>query len=100
MLKPGEDLELSSLPFAFSPAEKKLRLDGLEAKYIDPVLKMMGDPAPPNWLTDDLKPLDKMTWVEYLRRKGASPRAAELLAALTGCERASTLDFSRDHLRH
>ncbi len=99
-LKPGEDLELSSLPFAFSAAERKLGLDGLGAKYIDPILKTMGDPAAPNWLTDQLKPLDQMTWVEYLRRKGASRGAVELLAALTGWEWDSALDYFRDDLGH
>ena len=99
-LKPGEDLNLSNLPFAFSAAEKKLNLDGLEAKYIDPILKTMGDPGAPNWLTDQLKPLDQMTWLEYLRRIGASHGAVELLEALTGWGWDSALDFFRDDLGH
>ncbi|HYL09849.1 MAG TPA: FAD-dependent oxidoreductase [Candidatus Acidoferrales bacterium] len=99
-LKPGEDLGLTDLPFALSAAEKKLSLDGLEAEYIDPILKTMGDPAAPNWLSETLKPLDHLTWVECLRRKGASRGAVELLAALNGWEWDSALDFFRDDLGH
>ena len=38
-LRPGEDLDLSQLAFDLTPEERRLGLDGLEEKYLDPALK-------------------------------------------------------------
>ncbi len=99
-VRPGEDLNLSALPFDLTPQERRLGLDGLERKYIDPVLGELGNPGAPGWPPEELKKYDHMTWPEFLRRQGASPGAVELLTSLSGWEYDSALDFLRDDLGH
>ena len=99
-LRPGETLDLAQLPFGLTPEERRLGLDALEAKYIDPVLKELGNPAAPGWPPERLKKYDQITWPEFLRSQGASPGAVELLTALSGWEDDSALDFLRDDLGH
>jgi monoamine oxidase len=96
----GESLDLSNLPFDLSPEERRLGLDGLERKYIDPVLNELGNPGAPGWPPERLKKYDRMTWPEFLRSQGASPGAVALLTALSGWEYDSALDFLRDDLGH
>lgn len=99
-LRPGENLDVSGLPFHLSKEEQRLGLDGLERKYIDPVLRELGNPGAPGWPPESLKKYDQMTWPEFLRRQGASPGAVELLTGLSGWENDSALDFLRDDLGH
>ena len=97
---PGETLDLSALPFDLTQEERRLGLDGLEAKYVDPVLKDLGNPGDPGWPPARLIKYDQMSWPEFLRRQGASPGAVELLTALSGWDNDSALDFLRDDLGH
>ena len=99
-LRPGEDLDLSQLPFDLTPEERRLGLDGLEEKYLDPALKELGNPGAPGWPPDSVKKYDRMSWPEFLRSRGASPGAVELLTSLSGFEDDSALDFLRDDLGH
>jgi len=99
-VRPGETLDLSQLPFDLTPEERCLGLDGLEGKYLDPVLKELGNPGNPGWPPENLKKYDQMTWPEFLRSQGASPGSAQLLTSLTGWQDDSALDFLRDDLGH
>lgn len=99
-LRPNEKLDLASLPFALTPEERALGLDGLEARYIDSALKELGDPSALGWPSESLKQYDQMTWPEFLRSRGASPGAVKLLVALSGWENDSALDYLRDDLGH
>ncbi len=99
-VQPGETLDLSTLPFDLTPEERRLGLDGLEGKYIDPVLAELGNPGAPGWPPEKLRKYDHMTWPEFLRSRGASPGAVALLTALSGWEYDSALDFLRDDLGH
>lgn len=100
VLAPGEDLPLADLPFEFSADERKLNAGDLEAKYIDPVLKNIGDPRSPGWPSPEYAKLDSLTWEEALRQRGASQGAIDFMVALSGFEEDSALDFFRDDLGH
>jgi monoamine oxidase len=99
-VRPGETLDLSSVPFDLSAEERALGLDGLEHKYIDPALEELGNPGAPGWPPEKVKEYDRMTWSEFLRSRGASPGAVALLTALSGWANDSALDFLRDDLGH
>ena len=98
--KVGEPHRLAGLPFDFSPEERGLTDDDLEAKYWDPYLKMVGNPAAPDWPSPEAARLDSIAWPEAMRRKGASKGAVDLLVALNGFADDSALDFFRDQLGH
>jgi monoamine oxidase len=99
-LKVGEALPLAALPFEFSEEERRGTSDSLEAKYWDPYLKMVGNPTAPDWPSPEAATLDTMTWLEAMRRKGASKGAVDFALALTGFPDDSALDFFRDQLGH
>lgn len=82
-VRPGGTLDLSALPFDLSPEERRLGLDGLEQKYIDPVLNELGNPGAPGWPPERLQKYDQMTWPEFLRSQGASHGAVALLTSLS-----------------
>jgi len=65
-------------PLELTPEEKRLGLTGMMRKYIDPVLKEMGDAAAADWPLQEHEKYDKLTMSEFLRMRGASPGAVEL----------------------
>jgi monoamine oxidase len=75
----GGDLDLTGLPLALTPAERKLGLMGLWQHYVTPVLAELGDPTAPNWPPQSLRKFDRVTFAGFLRAQGASPAAATLL---------------------
>lgn len=99
-LKAGEALPLAGLPFEFSAEERSGTSDTLEARYWDPYLKMIGNPLVPDWPSSEAAELDSMTWLEAMRRKGASKGALDFALAQTGFANDSALDFFRDQLGH
>lgn len=99
-LKVGEALPLAGLPFEFSAEERGGTSDSLEAKYWDPYLKLVGNPTAPDWPSPEAAALDSMTWLEAMRRKGASKGAVDFALAQTGFAEDSALDFFRDQLGH
>ncbi len=99
-VRAGENLDLSQLPFDLTPEERRRGLNGLEEKYLDPVLQELGNPGAPGWPPDNLQKYDRMSWREFLRHRGASPGAVELLTSLSGFVDDSALDFLRDDLGH
>jgi monoamine oxidase len=65
-------------PFALTPEEKGLGINGMFGKYFAPVDKL-GDPTDPAWRLAPWKSLDALTMAEFLKRQGASREAVELL---------------------
>ncbi|MBI3194942.1 MAG: flavin monoamine oxidase family protein [Ignavibacteriae bacterium] len=73
----GEEPEF---PVELTPEEKELGVMGMRQKYINPILKEVGDVTEKNWLPPaSLLHYDSMTWREFLRHRGASVGAVELL---------------------
>ncbi len=70
----GGTLDISDLPFELTAEERKLGLDGLQHKYIDPILSELGDFTAPGWPPERLKEFDRMVWPELLQKRGL-PRA-------------------------
>ncbi len=67
-------------PIALNDEEQKLGIAGLREKYIGGVLNMITDAADDTrWPPESLKMYDELTWVEFLRKQGASPGAVTLL---------------------
>jgi monoamine oxidase len=73
----GDDIDW---PVELTVEEKEMGLTGMRQKYITPVVKEMGDVSASDWLPPDtMKKYDKLTWIEFLRKQGASAGAVELL---------------------
>ena len=71
--------ELAQLPLDLTADERNLGLAGLRKKYIDSVLEEIGDPGSEGWSPASFRKYDQMTFVEFLKRQGASPDAILLL---------------------
>jgi monoamine oxidase len=65
-------------PLELTSEEKRLGVAGLMKRYVDPVLKEMGDAARTDWPPERLKKYEQMTMAEFLRMQGASAGAIEL----------------------
>jgi len=72
----GEDPEW---PLDLTPEERDLGLIGMRHKYVDPVLDEIGDPTGPGWPPAAAQDYDRISFGEFLRRKGASAAAVTLL---------------------
>lgn len=66
-------------PLELKPDEKGLGRRELWEKYVVPTLNEIGNPEAPDWPTDSLKQYDRISFAEFLRRRGASPDAVALL---------------------
>jgi monoamine oxidase len=78
-VQPRSDVDLSQLPFEFTPEERRVGMSGLVQKYLGPALRNVGDPSAPDWPVGAAKAYDAITMTEFLREQGASPGAIELL---------------------
>lgn len=76
VIQHGEEVDW---PVALTPEEKELGLAGMRRKYVNPVASKMEAAPSAAWPPSELKEFDRMTWVEFLRSRGASPGAIELL---------------------
>jgi monoamine oxidase len=63
------------LPFDLPPEEKKLGRIGLFKKYAAPVYAEIGDITDPNWPPASLWKYDRMSYLDFLRSRGASSEA-------------------------
>ena len=66
-------------PYALEKAESTLGPDGLAQRYLTDLIERIGDPSAPDW---DIKPLleyDKLSLGDYLRSRGASAGAVQLM---------------------
>ncbi len=93
-------MDIAQLPLGLTAEERKLGLAGLDQKYVVPALKQLGDFEASDWPPDALRKYDRMTWLEFLRREGASPGAIALLELGSAFETESALDYLRDDFSH
>jgi monoamine oxidase len=96
----GQRLELQPgrpprWPVELSAAEQGMGPGALFQRYLLPAAAEIGDPADPAWRLEPWLELDRVTLAAYLRRRGASNGALQLLAAGTawgyGWEEVSAL---------
>ncbi|MBI5020726.1 MAG: flavin monoamine oxidase family protein [Ignavibacteriales bacterium] len=67
-------------PVDLTVEEREMGLTGMRKKYITPVVKEMGDVSSSDWIpSDTMKKYDKLTWIEFLHKQGASAGAIQLL---------------------
>ncbi len=69
-----------SWPFDLTPEEDALGLGGMLKQYVFDALPALGDVTAAAWPSDPaLAPFDQMTGADFLRSRGASPGAIQLL---------------------
>jgi monoamine oxidase len=73
------DIDLSQVPLNLTEEERRLRMSGLLQKYLGDALKEIGDPRTAGWPSGSAKKYDSMTMAEFLKERGASHGAIELL---------------------
>ena len=89
-------------PFDLTPEEKALGRRGIRERYLQPLLLEVGDTTAPGWPRPELLELDRISFAELLRRRGASPGAASLLRMGfpdllgDGADAVSALDLLRE----
>jgi monoamine oxidase len=74
-VKPGEPVDW---PFELTAEERKLGIGGMIGKYFGPAAKI-GDPTAPAWQPGPSLHWDEITLADFLKQRGASPGAVELL---------------------
>ncbi|HYX26956.1 MAG TPA: FAD-dependent oxidoreductase, partial [Pyrinomonadaceae bacterium] len=74
-VKRGQKVEW---PVALTSEEKLLGLGGIQGRYLS-LPQDLGDTTDLNWPTEAAKKYDRMTYSEFLRSRGASKAAVELL---------------------
>jgi len=90
------------LPFDLTPEEKTLGRRGIRERYLQPLLLQVGDTAAPGWPGPELAELDRVSFAELLRSRGASPGAVSLLRMGfpdllgDGADAVSALDLLRE----
>jgi monoamine oxidase len=74
---PGSD---AAWPFNLTPDEARLGLAGMWDKYLGSMLDTLGDVTAPDWPAEpSVRSYDAMSIGEFLRARGASPGAVEVL---------------------
>src|SRR5690348_7556233 len=73
------DLDLSQVPLDLTAEERRLGMSGLLQKYLGDALNDIGDPRSPDWPTGSAKTYDSLTMAEFLKKRGASHGAIELI---------------------
>jgi len=73
------DIELSQVPLNLTEDERRLGMSGLLQKYLGDALKEIGDPRTAGWPNGSANKYDRMTMAEFLKERGASHGAIELL---------------------
>ena len=67
-------------PFELTPEERALGQYGVWEKYVKGAVASLGDVLAPKWpSSSELRALDRLSAAEFLRSRGASPGAIELL---------------------
>lgn len=90
------------LPFDLTPEEKALGRRGIRERYLQPLLLQVGDTTAPGWPGPELAELDRVSFAELLRSRGASPGAVSLLRMGfpdllgDGADAVSALDLLRE----
>lgn len=87
-VRPGQNVDW---PYALTPEERALGLNGMRQKYIWSMLTEVGDVTDPNWPPPDvLRKYDQMNRSDFWRSRGASPEAIALLSLGGIDDRAET----------
>ncbi|HEY0351598.1 MAG TPA: NAD(P)/FAD-dependent oxidoreductase, partial [Gemmatimonadales bacterium] len=92
----------TSLPLDLTPEEKALGQRGIRERYLHPLLVQVGDTTAPGWPRPELVELDRFSFAELLKRRGASPGAVSLLRMGfpdllgDGADAVSALDLLRE----
>jgi monoamine oxidase len=73
------DLDLNQVPLELTAEERRLGMSGMLQKYLGDALNDIGDPTAPDWPTGSAKKYDSMTMAEFLKERGASHGAIELM---------------------
>lgn len=76
-LKVTRDAE-PEYPYDLTPEERDL---GPWGRYVEPVVRTVGNPTDLNWPLDSLQKYDEMSYAEFLRNRGASSEAIAILSA-------------------
>ena len=72
-------VDFSKIPLNLTDEERRLGMSGLQQKYLGEALTEIGDPSQSNWLSGAAKKYDSVTLAEFLKERGASHAAIELL---------------------
>lgn len=73
------DVDLSQVPLNLTDEERRLGMAGLYEKYLGDALHDIGDPRVPGWPSGSAQKYDGTTMAEFLKERGASHGAIELL---------------------
>jgi len=73
------DIDLSQVPLNLKAEERGLGMSGLLQKYLGDALNEIGDPRESDWPSSSAKKYDSLTMAEFLKERGASHGAIELL---------------------
>jgi monoamine oxidase len=96
---PGHE---SPWPLDLTPEEKALGRHGMWERYVKPLFAQVGEGTLPGWPGPELLELDRVSFAELLRRRGASPGAVILLRMGfpdllgDGADAVSALDLLRE----
>jgi len=84
-------------PYALHPSEAALGPGGLRQRYLEDLMERIGDPTAPDWRIGELLEYDRLSLGDYLRSRGASDGAVQLLRDNSwfgqGIERGSALSM-------
>ena len=73
------DVDLTQVPLNLTAEERRLGMSGLLQKYLCDALNEIGDPRTAGWPGGSAKKYDSVTKSEFLKERGASHGAIELL---------------------
>lgn len=74
--KRGEKMQW---PVNLTPEERSLGMTGLWSKYVEPVVRQMGNAVASDWPPASLAKYDQITFEEFLRQQGLSSEAVAAL---------------------
>lgn len=83
-------------PAALTATEQKLGTAGMWRKYVFDVVKQIGNPAQPGWSAENFANYDSVTFLRFLRRRGASPGAMRVMTLGADFDGASALRILAD----
>lgn len=66
-------------PVTLSQRERRMTLDQMSEAYLAPTQNGLGNPRAAGWPPARLRKLDQQSYAEFLRERGASPGAIELM---------------------
>lgn len=83
-------------PVELTATEQKLGTAGMWRKYVFDVVKQIGNPAQPGWSAANFAKYDAITFLRFLRQRGASPGAVRVMLLGSDFDGASALRILTD----